>query len=400
MLFRESAESVSVDQAWSDLRHHLDWTKGEPTIVFLAAQSHDQVDDLRERTVLWCRRNRERWTLYEPDAGSVDWLRRELPRSGVLWLDLWEEGRRTEVLHALNELRIRLSCSGGSCLVICGPVPLLGESAYEAADLWSVRSFAHVVRAVLTPPGAPHPATENVEWKPEILGGEGYRSTWRLTVPDQLRTPEAGVALQEVGRARSLLPADPVGARRVLDDSRISDSPIRRIVFGLTRAEIAGLLGDGIGAEANLASVMVGLRGLPRSFRADAADAVMQVGEFFGAYDAAAEAAEESLGIAREVSEELATPESRRDLAISLDNVGRVAEQRGDLEAADRYYKESVTILREIAELVGTPQAIEDLVLALGIRVRIAAELGGSALAEQLEAEPSNLEEIVVENRS
>lgn len=126
----------------------------------------------------------------------------------------------------------------------------------------------------------------------------------------------------------------------------------------------------------------------------------MQVGEFFGAYDAAAEAAEESLGIAREVSEELATPESRRDLAISLDNVGRVAEQRGDLEAADRYYKESVTILREIAELVGTPQAIEDLVLALGSRVRIAAELGGSALAEQLEAEPSNLEEIVVENRS
>jgi hypothetical protein len=135
------------------------------------------------------------------------------------------------------------------------------------------------------------------------MEGERYRSTWRLTVPDQLRTPDAGAALREVGRSRSLLPADPVGARRVLDDSRIGDSPIRRIVFGLTRAEIAGLLGDGIGTEANLASVMVGLRGLPRSFRADAADAVMQVGGLFGAYDAAAEAAEESLGIAREVSE-------------------------------------------------------------------------------------------------
>ena len=134
MLFGESAEAVGVDQAWSDLRHHLDWTKGEPTVVFLAAQSHDQVDDHRERTVLWCRRNRERWTLCEPDAGSVDWLRRELLRSGVLWLDLWEEGCRVEVLHALNELRIRLSCSGGGCLVLCGPVPLLGESAYEAVD--------------------------------------------------------------------------------------------------------------------------------------------------------------------------------------------------------------------------------------------------------------------------
>ena len=80
--------------------------------------------------------------------------------------------------------------------------------------------------------------------------------------------------------------------------------------------------------------------------------------------------------------------------------MGRVAEQSGDLEAADRYYKESMTILREIAELVGTPQAIEDLVLALGSRVHIAADLGDSALAEQLEAELSNLEEIVVENRS
>lgn len=142
-----------------------------------------------------------------------------------------------------------------------------------------------------------------MEWQSEPMEGERYRSTWRLTVPDQLRTPDAGAALREVGRSRSLLPADPVGARRVLDDSRIGDSPIRRIVFGLTRAEIAGLLGDGIGTEANLASVMVGLRGLPRSFRADAADAVMQVGGLFGAYDAAAEAAEESLGIAREVSE-------------------------------------------------------------------------------------------------
>lgn len=59
-----------------------------------------------------------------------------------------------------------------------------------------------------------------------------------------------------------------------------------------------------------------------------------------------------------------------------------------------------MTILREIAELVGTPQAIEDLALALGSRVHIAAELGGSALVEQMEAELSKLEEIVVENRS
>ena len=58
----------------------------------------------------------------------------------------------------------------------------------------------------------------------------------------------------------------------------------RSIVFGLTRAEIAGLLDGGIAIEANPASVMACLRGVPRGFRAGAADAVMQAGEVFGAY--------------------------------------------------------------------------------------------------------------------
>lgn len=169
-------------------------------------------------------------------------------------------------------------------LVLCGPIPLLGQAAREAADLWPARSFAHVVRAVSPPSGSPHQAVENMEWKSELMEGERYRSAWRLTIPEQLRTLEAGAALREVGRPRSLLPADPVGARGVLDESRISGSPIRSIVFGLTRAEIAGLLDGGIAIEANPASVMVGLRGVPRGLRTDAADAVMQAGEVFGAY--------------------------------------------------------------------------------------------------------------------
>lgn len=49
MLFRESAEAVSVDQAWLDLRHHLEWTRGGHTAVFLAAQSHLTPDILVSR---------------------------------------------------------------------------------------------------------------------------------------------------------------------------------------------------------------------------------------------------------------------------------------------------------------------------------------------------------------
>ena len=232
-----------LDQAWSDLRHHLEWTRREPTVAFIAAQSRDQSDDLRNRTALWCRRNREQWTPREAE-GSADWLRRKLPMPGVLWLDLWAEERYlTENLHVLNELRIRLSCPGGGCLVVCGPVSLLRETAREAADLWSVRSFAHIVRTTLPPLVPARPAVDSASWQ-ELAGGEKYSPTWRLTVPEQLRTPEASAALQEVSRSRSLLPADPAGARQVLDEARVGKSLVQRIVVLARRARIADKAGD------------------------------------------------------------------------------------------------------------------------------------------------------------
>ena len=364
-----------LDQAWSDLRHHLEWTRHEPTVVFIAAQSRDQSDDLRNRTALWCRRNREQWTPREAE-GSADWLRRKLPMPGVLWLDLWAEERYlTENLHVLNELRIRLSCPGGGCLVVCGPVSLLRETAREAADLWSVRSFAHIVRTALPPLVSARPAVDSASWQ-ELAGGEKYSLTWRLTVPEQLRTPEASAALQEVSRSRFLLPADPAGARQVLDDARVGKSLVQRIVFGLTRAEVSGLLGDGVGVEANLASVVSVLQELPRGFRADVSGVVRQIGEVFGAYNAAAEAARDSLGVARELVELLGTPESRRDLSISLNNVGRVAELRGDLGEAADCFQESLGARRELVELLGTPESRRDLSISLNNVGRV-AELRG-----------------------
>lgn len=38
-----------------------------------------------------------------------------------------------------------------------------------------------------------------MEWQSEPMEGERYRSAWRLTIPEQLRSPDAGVALREVG---------------------------------------------------------------------------------------------------------------------------------------------------------------------------------------------------------
>lgn len=383
-----------LDQAWSDLRHHLEWTRREPTVAFIAAQSRDQSDDLRKRTALWCRRNREQWTPREAE-GSADWLRRKLPMPGVLWLDLWAEERYlAENLHVLNELRIRLSCPGGGCLVVCGPVSLLRETAREAADLWSVRSFAHIVRTTLPPLVPARPAVDSASWQ-ELAGGEKYSPTWRLTVPEQLRTPEASAALQEVSRSRSLLPADPAGARQVLDEARVGKSLVQRIVFGLTRAEVSGLLGDGVGVEANLASVVSVLQELPRGFRVDVSGVVRQIGEVFGAYNTVAEAARDSLRVARELVELLGTPESRRDLSVSLDNVGRVAELRGDLGEAADCFQESLGVARALADEQGTLQALKDLLTVLARRARIADKAGDTALAGQLTDEARRLDAVV-----
>ena len=56
----------------------------------------------------------------------------------------------------------------------------------------------------------------------------------------------------------------------------------------------------------------------------------------------------------------MGTPESRRDLSVSLNNVGQVAEARGDWDAAQTAYLESLELARVLEDLLGTPQAQRD----------------------------------------
>lgn len=275
--------AVGADQAWADLRRHLDWIRGVGSVVFLAAQSRLQLDDLRSRAELWCRRAGQAWAV--PDTGDVDrWLRRSLPLPGVVWLDLWDPRGRIEVLHALNELRIRVAQPGAGCLVLTGPSSMLGDAVREAADLWSVRSFVHLVGI----PSAPEPGSHLVE---ELGGGallnaqEGYRSTWRLTVPAELRSPEVAALVKDVERARRILMHDPLAARRILD-SIDHQTPLGKVLVGMTRAEVAGLLDDVIGVEANLRSALSALKDLPESLRSQITDDVLGIARVFGVFDA------------------------------------------------------------------------------------------------------------------
>ena len=374
----ESLSAVSIDEAWSDLHHHLDWTRGEGTLVFIATESRVQAGDLRERAALWVQRTGELWMRVPEDDSAAPWLRRHLPQRGILWVDLWDNAARIAVLHVLNEVRIRFARSGGGCLVLCGPFRLLEEAAREAADLWSIRSFAHAVRGVV--PTRIEAVLERIE--APSSSDDGDCSIWRVTLPDEMRDERAAAVLRDVDRARALLPSDPVRARRFLDGSKNADSELARVLFGLVRAEIGGIFDDIVAVEINLFSTLKHMADFPSGFRVQVADVVLSIGERFGAYDAAAAAVKESLGVRRGLVDVLGTLESRRDLSVSLNNVGRVAQARGDWRAAGRAYEESLGIRRSLARSLGTLGSRRDLSVSLDNVGRVARARGDWDAAE------------------
>ena len=136
-------------------------------------------------------------------------------------------------------------------------------------------------------------APERTESPPS--SDDGYRSVWRVTLFDEMRDEQAAAVLREVNRARALLPSDPVRARRLLDGSENVGSELAQILFILVLAEIGGGLDDVVAVEIKLSSTLKHMADFYSYFQVQVADAALSIGERFGAYDAAAVAAAESL---------------------------------------------------------------------------------------------------------
>jgi len=384
MLVPTAPSTVSIDQAWSDLRRHLEWTRNEPSVVIAAAQTRAQTQDLKERAALWCRRVHEPWSEPEPEQLLSPWLSRHLPVPGVLFLDMWDERVRRSVLHALNEMRIRLARPGGGCVMVCGPIALLSDAAREAADLWSIRSLTCVIGSSSGElVDRPQRREEGDSFNSAgAKDGSRYRSTWSITVPPDQRTPELSVTIRETDRARRLLPTEPWRAREILDALPEDPSPLAVTFRGLIRAEIAGLLDDAVTVEVNLKAVLNTLADFPAPLRSQVADAVLAIAMTFGAVDVAEPAARELERLARGMDESLGTPQARRDLSVALDNVGRVARARGEWAVAEAAYRESLDLARGLEESLGTPEARRDLSVSLNNVGRVARARGDWDAAE------------------
>ena len=97
-----------------------------------------------------------------------------------------------------------------------------------------------------------------------------------------------------------------------------------------------------------------------------------------GDFDRGRDYFEQSLEISRKIVERVGeTPESLRDLSVSLDNVGKTSVQLGDFDKGRDYFEQSLEISRKIVERVGeTPESLRDLSVSLDNVGKTSVQLG------------------------
>jgi tetratricopeptide (TPR) repeat protein len=102
-----------------------------------------------------------------------------------------------------------------------------------------------------------------------------------------------------------------------------------------------------------------------RRMAAALCDSQVRVLMTWGSLDAADDVARRGLRLARTLAAELGTPEARRDVSVSLDNVAGIELARGRHDAALTLYQESLRLARTLAAELGTPEARRDVSISL-----------------------------------
>ena len=134
---------------------------------------------------------------------------------------------------------------------------------------------------------------------------------------------------------------------------------------------------------------------MPQTLR-DLAVALMEIGDLHmnvGDITAAKTPCEESLAINRRIVQTAGeTPQHLRDLAVALNKVGDLHGAAGDTAAARDAYGESLTLCRRLLEATGeTPQGLRDLAVALGKLGDVNAAEGDAAAAKAASDESSTV---------
>jgi tetratricopeptide (TPR) repeat protein len=113
----------------------------------------------------------------------------------------------------------------------------------------------------------------------------------------------------------------------------------------------------------------------------DVREQVAEQAETAGALAAALGLRQDQLARSRAREQELGTPQSRRDVSVSLGKVAGIEEARGDLDAALARYAEALELDRALTAELGTPGSNNDLVWSTQLTARLLMQLGRGAEA-------------------
>ena len=262
----------------------------------------------------------------------------------------------TRLLRRLNERRDALRDAHPHGLVLVCPHGSLPLARDEAPDLWSFRSLTSTL----------DPAGSRVEVPPPRSDGSGG---------DEQRNPVApvdGTPIRPSPTVQALLQraASAVQSGRThvavsagMDALKAAESPDDVILAHAWLAQARDRQGEPVEAVRHAHLALTDQRPLEQGTTV----ALLRILTRSADRELALDAATALVDVHRELLRRSPyTPESLRDLSISLDNVAGIQQQRGQLDEALAAYTESLTLRRRIRTTYGdTPESLRDLSISL-----------------------------------
>ncbi len=411
-------DADALEAAWGRLRHHLDWLPGHWYGWALSSDGR-VLAELRTRAGhLLAYRGRQMVLLRPASPGElvaaagelaeraprVDgclWLEAggaDLPGSPPRWDDAWRETFRL-VNARRDTLRAAMVRSG---ILFAGP-PRVAEHAKAAGpDLWSIRS---VVLGVEAPRAVLHPGLADDGDRTGAAAHEAAEPAPRADFSGRLDEPDLEAelaALPEGARLRDLLRravetggADAIAA---LEEAlALADAAGAPAASAYGRVQLAEALHEDRDPARAYSLLREAAGGLGGRALLHALGRLGELGQRRRDLPVAARWFDEAAAQARALADAVPTPQARRDLSVSLNNVGRARAARGDWAGAEEAYVESLGLRRALAEAAPTPQARRDLSLSLDHVGQARAARGDWAGAEEAYAESLGLARALAE---
>jgi tetratricopeptide (TPR) repeat protein len=382
---------------WQRLRRQVELAEGF-WLCFIFAPSPRSTGVLRRRTERLLRAQTRLLSLYAPshpdelptvlsslispearDAGC-HWIEALLLDSGEQPEGPWHKAW-VELAVLMNERRdaLRRNLQGG--LVLVAPARMKQHFRDMASDLWSVRALVLELVPVAEPTGGrgsldlehSSPRASSMERSDSIPDAdfalaELQRLQARYTgsasalasvlihaVDGLLASKREGEALEAANQTWELIHA------RSQEDPQSS----ALILHALAKSEEAN--GDLAAASDHLEHATSLTSGWTNRQRLFLLEDMMRLAQVRKDWHEASRASEEALALTRQLRQLLGdTPETLRDLSVSLERVGDVQRARGELQAASASFEESLALARQLRQLLGdTPESLRDISVSL-----------------------------------